>query len=69
MREINDALSNDLAEMARRAKEDVWKGEREHTLLPAGGQVAPAGGAERAEVFSGLRVRMQSGTGDPKKAK
>jgi hypothetical protein len=70
MREVNNfqQLSRELAEMARRAKESEWKGEREHTQLPAGGQVAPPGGAERAEFFSRLRVPMQSGTGDPKKA-
>lgn len=56
-REINGhgALTQELADAARRAQENVWKGERPHTKLPAGGQVAPAGGTERAEFFSKLR--------------
>lgn len=69
MREIDPhALTPELAAAARRAQENVWPGEREHTLLPAAGQVAPQGGAARTEFFSRLRIPMQSGTGDPKKA-
>lgn len=70
-REINghgQPLDVALADAARRAREKQWKGEREHTSLPAAGFVAPPGGAERVEFFSRLHVPMQSGTGDPKKA-
>lgn len=64
-REINghgQPLDVALADAARRAREKQWKGEREHTLLPAAGQVAPAGEG-RVEFFSRLQVPMQSGTG------
>lgn len=70
-REVNGhgaALSVDLADAARRAKQRQWKGEREHTLLPAAGQVAPAG-VGRVEFFSRLQVPMQSGTGKPENVK
>jgi hypothetical protein len=70
-REINGhggALEAELARAARRARENVWKAERPHTLLPSAGQIAPRGGTARTEFFSRLRVPMQSGTGDPKKA-
>ena len=60
-------LDQQLAEAARRAKENVWKGERPHTLLPAAGQVAPPGGVARAEFFSRLR-QPKSVTGWGKKA-
>jgi hypothetical protein len=60
-----DALSQQLAEMARRAKANRWEAARDHTLLPARGQVAPAGGVERVVFFSGLRVPMSSGSGKP----
>jgi hypothetical protein len=62
-------IARELAEAARRAKENVWKGEREHTLLPAAGQVAPPGGVERTEFFSGLKPPMQNGTGKPENVK
>lgn len=71
-REINGhgaPLDKLLADAARRAEENVWKGERPHTKLPGGGQVAPAGGVERTEFFSRLQAPMQNGTGDPKKTK
>jgi hypothetical protein len=64
-REVNGhgaALGIDLADAARRARAKQWKGEREHTSLPAAGQVAPAG-VGRVEFFSRLAVPMQSGTG------
>lgn len=65
-REINGhggVLAKELAEAARRAKENVWKGERPHTLLPAAGQVAPPGGVARTEFFSRLKPPMENGTG------
>lgn len=70
MREIDgagQALSLELAEAARRAKANVWKGERPHTVLPAAGQVAPPGGFERCEFFARLKIPMENGTGKPEK--
>jgi hypothetical protein len=71
-REINGhgaPVARELAAAARRAKENVWKGEREHTLLPAAGQVAPPGGVERTEFFSRLKPPMENGTGKAKGSK
>jgi hypothetical protein len=71
-REINGhgaPLDKQLADAARRAKKNVWKGERPHTKLPAAGQVAPPGGAERTEFFARLKVPMQSGSGKPENVK
>jgi hypothetical protein len=57
-REINGhgaPMDQQLADAARRAKENAWKGERPHSQLSPAGQVAPAGGAARTEFFSRLR--------------
>ena len=70
-REINGqprSLEAELADAARRARENRWEGKREHSQLPPAGQVAPAG-AGRVEFFTRLRVPMQSGSGDPGKVK
>lgn len=66
-REINghgQSLDKELAALARAAKARVsGPPKREHTQLPARGQVAPPGGVERTEFFSRLKPPMQNGTG------